>query len=122
MPTVAIVEDDQAIVQMYRMKFVAEGFEVHTASDGAEGLEIIKQHKPDIVLLDLMMPTMTGDEMLSKLRATNWGKDIKVIVLTNMGEAEAPASVKGNSVEGFIVKAEMTPKQVTETVKSVLDS
>ena len=68
MPKIAIIEDDQAISQMYRMKFEAEGFAVETAANGKLGLELIDKMRPDIILLDLMMPEMTGDEMLVKLR------------------------------------------------------
>src|ERR1019366_10277172 len=94
MAKVAIVEDDQAISQMYRFKFELDGFEVETAENGKLGLELIERMKPDIVLLDLMMPEMTGDEMLAKMRTTPWGKHIKVIVLTNRGEQELPEELK----------------------------
>lgn len=117
---IAIVEDDIAIVQMYRMKFETEGFTVVTANDGKAGLQLIEIEKPDIVLLDLMMPEMRGDEMLVAMRQTDWGKKIKVLVLTNMGETEAPASLAENAVLGYIVKAEMTPKEVADIVKSSL--
>jgi two-component system alkaline phosphatase synthesis response regulator PhoP len=113
---IAIVEDDAAISQMYRIKFEAEGYEVETAENGQLGLELIKEMKPDIVLLDLMMPVMDGEEMLTKLRQETWGKDIKVIILTNMGESEAPASIKDMHVEAFILKANMTPRQVAKLV------
>jgi DNA-binding response OmpR family regulator len=119
---IAIIEDDQAISQMYRIKFEAEGYEVETAENGKLGLELTEKMRPDIVLLDLMMPEMTGDEMLQKLRKTEWGKDIKVIILTNMGEQEAPDSIKQLNVRRFIVKAEMTPRQVAEMVKQELSS
>jgi CheY-like chemotaxis protein len=76
--------------------------------------------KPDIILLDLMMPEMNGDEMLTLLRKTDWGKDIKVIILTNMGESEAPDTLKELGVSAFIVKANMTPRQVAELVKNQL--
>lgn len=102
------------------MKFEVEGFQVETASNGKVGLELIENMKPDIILLDLMMPEMNGDEMLEKLRSTDWGKHIKVIVLTNVGEEEAPASMKTLEVRRFIVKAEMTPRQVAEMVKAEL--
>lgn len=117
---IAIVEDDQAISQMYRLKFEAEGFEVETAGNGKLGLELAESMRPDIILLDLMMPEMNGDEMLEKLRATDWGKNVRVIILTNMGEQEAPESVKKLNVRRFIVKAEMTPRQVAEMVKAEL--
>jgi len=120
MAKVAIVEDDQAISQMYRFKFEAEGYEVETAENGKLGLELVEKMKPDIVLLDLMMPEMNGDEVLAKMRASSWGKDIKVVVLTNMGEQEIPESVKKLGVSHVILKAAMTPRQVAEVVKTEL--
>lgn len=114
---VAIVEDDQAISQMYRIKFEAEGLEVETAANGKLGLELAEKMKPDIILLDLMMPEMTGEVMLQKMRETAWGKDIRVIILTNMGEQEAPPILRELGVKKFIVKAEMTPRQVAEMIK-----
>lgn len=122
MAKVAIVEDDLAIAQMYRIKFESEGFDVETAENGKLGLELAEKMKPDIILLDLMMPEMTGDQTLKKIRATSWGKDIKVIILTNMGEQEAPPILKELGVRRFIVKAEMTPRQVAEMVKKELAS
>jgi DNA-binding response OmpR family regulator len=117
---IAIIEDDVAIVQMYRIKFESEGFAVQTAGDGKAGLELVKSFNPDIILLDLMMPQMGGADMLAALRKQPGGEKYKVIILTNMGENEAPASIRDLGVSAFIVKAEMTPKQVAEEVKSVL--
>ena len=117
---IAIIEDDAAIAQMYRMKFEAEGYKIETAENGKLGLDLAKEMRPDMILLDLMMPEMNGDEMLAKLRNTDWGKNIKVIILTNMGEQEAPAGLKDLGVEAFIVKADMTPRQVAELVKKHL--
>lgn len=119
---VAIIEDDIAISQMYRLKFETEGYDVQTADNGRLGLELIEAFHPDIILLDLMMPEMTGDEMLVELRKKPWGKDITVIILTNMGEEEAPKSLKELGVHSFIVKAEMTPRQVAERVKTALEA
>lgn len=117
---IAIIEDDAAIAQMYRMKFEADGFIVETAENGKLGLQLAEEMRPDVILLDLMMPEMNGDEMLVKLRATDWGKTTKVIILTNMGEQEAPASLKDLDVLNFIVKADMTPRQVAELVQKYL--
>ncbi|QQS18604.1 response regulator [Candidatus Saccharibacteria bacterium] len=117
---IAIVEDDLAISMMYRIKFEAEGFAVETAANGKLGLELIESMKPDIILLDLMMPVMTGHEMLAELRKTSWGKDIKVIILTNSGEEQAPPNLKELDIRRYIVKAEMTPRQVAEMVKTEL--
>ena len=120
MSKIAIIEDDQAISQMYRFKFEAEGYTVETAGNGKLGLELAEKMKPDIILLDLMMPEMNGDEALEKIRATPWGKDIKVIILTNMGEQEIPPKVKELGVSGVILKADMTPRQVADVVKQKL--
>lgn len=117
---IAIIEDDQAISQMYRFKFEAEGFDVQTAENGKIGLELLNAQRPDIVLLDLMMPEMTGDVMLAKLRAEKWGKTMKVIILTNMGEQEIPPKVKELGVSAVILKADMTPRQVAELVRKEL--
>jgi CheY-like chemotaxis protein len=120
MTKIAIIEDDQAICQMYRFKFEAEGYEVETAENGRLGLELVEGMRPDVILLDMMMPEMTGDEMLEKLRATPWGKSIKVIILTNIGEQEIPPRVHQLGVSAIILKADMTPRQVAELVKEQL--
>ena len=117
---IAIIEDDLAISQMYRIKFEAEGMTVETAENGKLGLELAEKMKPDIILLDLMMPEMNGDEMLQKLRSTDWGKNIKVVILTNMGEQEIPKDVKDLGVSAVILKADMTPRQVAEIIKQQL--
>jgi len=117
---IAIVEDDQAISQMYRIKFEAEGYEVETAENGQLGLALVQHMQPNIILLDLMMPVMSGEEMLARLRQTSWGKDIKVIILTNRGEQEIPSEVKQYGVTAIILKADMTPRQVAELVKAKL--
>ncbi len=121
MKKIAIIEDDQAISQMYRMKFENDGYEVETAENGKIGLELVEKMKPDIILLDIMMPEMTGDEMLKKLRDEPWGKNIKVLVLTNIGEQELPKSLSTMDVLGIIMKAELTPRQVSLRVKSELE-
>lgn len=118
---IAIIEDDQAISQMYRIKFEAEGYEVETAENGKIGFELAKDMHPDLILLDLMMPEMNGDECLMKIRKEPWGKDVKVIILTNMGEQEAPSVLHTLNVLTFIVKANMTPRQVAQLAKKYLE-
>ena len=120
MTKIAIIEDDQAISQMYRFKFEAEGYDVQTAENGKLGLQLAESMKPDVILLDLMMPEMNGDKMLERMRATDWGKNIKVIVLTNMGEQEIPPRLRELGVSGIILKADMTPRQVADVVKKQL--
>ncbi len=119
MTKIAIIEDDPTINQMYRMKFEAAGFEVATASDGAIGIQIVESFKPDIILLDIQMPHMRGDEALTHIRATN--KTVPVIILTNLGKEEAPVALKSLGVSSYIVKAEFTPSQVVGHVKQTLN-
>jgi len=120
MTKIAIVEDDAVISQMYRMKFESEGFDVQLAMDGEQGIALVESFKPDIVLLDLQMPIMNGDEALEIIRSKPWGKKIPVIILTNVGLEEAPKSLKSLGVQSYIVKANLTPRQVVQQVQDAL--
>ncbi len=120
MTKIAIIEDDAVISQMYRMKFEADGFDVQVADNGKSGIEMVESFTPDMILLDLQMPEMTGDEALKKIRAQPWGKNIPVIVLTNLGVEESPKSLKELGIHSYIVKAEFTPSQVVARVKEAL--
>lgn len=120
MTRIAIIEDDPTIRQMYRMKFEADGFDVRLAENGSVGVKLVQDFTPDIVLLDLQMPEMGGVEALTILRENTWGKDIPVIILTNLGEEEAPAELEKLHVSDYIVKANMTPRQVVLKVKDVI--
>ena len=121
MTKIAIIEDDAVISQMYRMKFEAEGYEVQMAANGRLGVELVEKMRPDIILLDLRMPEMDGAEALSQIRKHDWGKNIPVMVLTNVGEEEAPKELDHLNVLSYIVKADLTPRQVTERVKEALE-
>lgn len=121
MTKIAIIEDDQVINQMYRMKFEAAGFDVATASDGEAGVAMVEKFKPSIILLDLQMPHMNGTEALEVIRKSSWGAKIPVIILTNLGEEEAPKSLRTLGIHSYIVKAELTPSQVVARVKEALD-
>lgn len=120
MTKIAIIEDDQVISQMYRMKFEADGFEVQLADNGKQGVAMVKSFLPDIILLDLQMPNMNGEEALIQIRAADWGKQIPVIILTNLGEEEAPKSLRSLGILSYIVKADLTPRQVVARVKEAL--
>lgn len=117
---VAVVEDDQAIQLMYKLKLEREGFTVATASDGRSGLEMVKTFRPDLILLDLIMPGMHGDEMLTRLREQEWASAIRVVVLTNLSKSEAPQSLRFLHVDRYVVKAHHTPAQVVDVVREIL--
>jgi DNA-binding response OmpR family regulator len=120
MTKIAIIEDDPVINQMYRMKFEADGFEVQLADDGKRGIAMVEGFNPDIILLDLQMPNVDGEGALKEIRAHDWGKDIPVIILTNLGEEEAPKSLRTLGIHSYIVKADLTPRQVVGRVKEAL--
>lgn len=121
MTKIAIIEDDPVISQMYRMKFEADGFEVGIADNGLRGVEMVEKFRPDLILLDLQMPQMNGAEALAEMRSHDWGKTIPVLILTNLGREEAPDELKSLDVSSYIVKADLTPKQVVARVKSTLN-
>lgn len=117
---VAIIEDEPTIVEMYKLKFDKEGYDVRTAGDGNEGIKLIEEFNPDIVLLDLMMPNKTGIEMLEELRGKEGGQQVKVMVLTNVGDDATTSQVYRLAPIDYIVKSEMTPQQVFERVQHAL--
>ena len=120
MTKIAIIEDDPVISQMYRMKFEADGFDVQLANNGKIGVVLVEKFHPDIILMDLQMPEMNGVDALKVIRKNGWGKDIPTIILTNLGQEEAPKELNSMNIHSYIVKAELTPRQVVERVKEAL--
>jgi len=121
MTKIAIIEDDAVISQMYRMKFESDGFDVQLANNGEAGVSLVEHFSPDIILMDLQMPEMDGATALANIRKNKWGKDVPVIILTNLGEEEAPKEIRSLGIHSYIVKAELTPRQVVQRVKQALN-
>lgn len=115
---ILIVEDDKILLEMYQDKFLKENFAVITAENGKIGLERTLTEKPDIILLDLMMPVMDGKRMLSKLRDFPQFKKLPVIVLTNAGEVDNIKETQryDNACE-FLIKSNVSVEEVVERVK-----
>lgn len=122
MTKIAIIEDDPVISQMYRMKFESDGFDVQLANNGELGVDLVEQFTPDIILLDLQMPEMDGAAALQHIRKNEHGRNTPVIILTNLGAEEAPKEIHNLGIHSYIVKAELTPRQVVERVKEALES
>jgi CheY-like chemotaxis protein len=117
---IALIEDDRAIVQMYTMRFgFSDDLEVKVANDGAGGLELIKTYHPDVILLDMMMPTMSGAEMLTKLRDLPNGKAYRVIALTNMKDDDIMDRIHELGVQAYLVKAEVPPEKIEAKVREL---
>lgn len=122
MTKIVIIEDDPTISQMYRMKFEADGFDVRMAANGRIGVDAVKSFRPDVILLDIQMPEMDGAEALEHIRADEFSKETPVIVLTNLGEEEAPPEMRLLGIHSYIVKANYTPRQVVAQVKEVIEA
>jgi len=105
---------------MYKTKFEMEGFKVITAEDGFKGFQLAKEGKPDIILLDILLPKMDGFEVLEKVRSSKDTKDIPVILLTNLGQKEDVKKGLDRGANGYLIKAHFMPSEVVEKVKSVL--
>ena len=118
--TILIVEDDEPIRGLYEAKFTQQGYQVTTAINGLDGYAKAEANPPDIILLDLRMPLMTGDEMLAKLRSTDWGSTIRVVILTNISKAEAPMSLRYLHVDRYVTKVHHTPAQIVAIVREIL--
>jgi DNA-binding response OmpR family regulator len=117
---IAVVEDETPIRELYRAKLTLSGYDVRTATNGVEGLKLAEEFQPDLILLDIRMPQMSGDEMLARMREQEWGADARVIILTNLSKDEAPSVLRFLSVDRYIVKAHHTPKQIVDIVDEIL--
>jgi len=117
---ILIIEDEVAIAAMYKFKLEHSGYEVMCVHNGKDGLALAKQSNPSLVLLDLRMPVMSGDEILARMRATEWGSLPRVIILTNISKDEAPSRLRFLNVDRYIVKAHHTPAQIVDIVREVL--
>lgn len=118
---ILLLEDDEAIREMYRIKFEHAGIEVTVAEDGKQALIYAVRMRPDLLLLDLKTPTIKGEEVLQKIQKLPWSKSMKVIVLTNISYNEAPKLLQKLHFDRYVVKAHHTPAQVLRIVKEVLD-
>lgn len=120
MAKIVLVEDDQMLAEIYQTRLAMAGHDCEVAHDGASGLELIKKLVPDLALLDLMLPQMSGDAILKAMRESEWGKKIKAIFLTNISESEAPEGIQELGFERYIVKANLANNELAEIVNSTL--
>lgn len=117
---VFVVEDDVFLANIYKTKFEMEGFKISMADNGETGLAEIKKKKPDIVLLDILMPKMDGFVVLEKLKADEATKNIPVILLTNLGQRDDVEKGLQMGAAGYLIKAHFKPSEVVDKVKEVL--
>lgn len=116
-----LVEDDPLLINMYQTKFSHEGFQVYTATDGEVGLTLAKAEKPDIIILDIMMPKMDGIEVLRRLKNDPNFSQIPILMLSNLSEMAKQKEAFELGAKEFLVKANLTPTQVVEKIKLYLN-
>ena len=116
---IVLVEDDVMLAEIYQTRIQLAGYDCSVANDGMSGLLLIQRVIPDLALLDLMLPQMSGDDILRQMRKSDWGKDIKAIFLTNISEAEAPEGLSELGFERYIVKANINNNQLAEIIDEV---
>jgi DNA-binding response OmpR family regulator len=121
MVKIAIVEDEEAIANMFATEFTNAGFEVKTAENGQTGMVLLQQWKPDIALVDLLMPVMSGQQLIEEVRATDWGKTLLIMALTNLSQPEAGLELGSSGFDDYAVKVYYTPKQLREKVTKLLE-
>ena len=119
-PKLVIVEDNVSLAEIYKVRMEILGYTCFTANDGEIALQVIEKERPDLVLLDLMIPKIAGDQVLATMRANDWGKDIKVLIISNLNESEAPAGLRDLGIAGYAVKANLADNDLDNLVDTIL--
>ncbi|MBI5654551.1 response regulator [Candidatus Uhrbacteria bacterium] len=117
MKKILIVEDEVLLLNTLASQLSGAEFEVTTATDGKAGLEAALKERPDLILLDLLMPIMDGLTMLAKLREDTWGKTAVVFILTNFSTDERLEKAKQLGTEQYLVKSDLKLSEIVDKVK-----
>jgi len=117
---ILVIEDDFFVRDLYDRELTREGFKISTAEDGAEGLLKAIEEKPDLILLDIMLPKMSGLDVLKKVKEKEGVKEIPVVLLTNLGQDNVIREGFSLGAVGYLIKAAYTPSQIIEEVKKFL--
>jgi CheY-like chemotaxis protein len=120
MKTILLVEDDPFVVDIYTTKLESAGFSVEVAEDGEEALRKLKEKKPDLMILDIVLPNIDGWELLKMIRSELGMEDLKVVVLSNLSQKEEVQKGLALGVIRHFVKASFTPSEVVEEIKKIL--
>lgn len=120
MKKILIIEDEKIIRDVLVKIFTKEGFSVLEAADGEAGLAVAEKESPDIILLDIILPKIHGLAVLSRLRDSEWGKNIPVIILTNLSDSASVAEALAGGVYEFLVKKDWTLDEIVAKVREKL--
>lgn len=120
MAKILLVDDDPFILDMYVLKLKDSGFTVETAASGKEGLSKIKSFEPDLLLLDIVMPSMDGFDVLQELKKNPPVPLPKIVLLSNLGQKEDVERGLSLGADDYLVKANFTPAEVVQKIREVL--
>lgn len=118
---ILLVEDDSFLAGMYVTKLNLEGFKVTLKSDGEEALEAVKNESPDLILLDIVLPKKSGFDVLKEIKSDPKLKDIRVILLTNLGQREDVTKGLQLGADDYLIKAHFMPSEVVEKIKKLMN-
>jgi CheY-like chemotaxis protein len=118
---ILLIEDDKFLRELMNKKLMTLGYDVVSAADGESGLVMIKETKPDVVLLDLILPGINGFEVLEKAKQDPEIANIPVVILSNLGQGEDIEKGLALGAKDFLVKAHFTPQEIVNKLKSILD-
>jgi CheY-like chemotaxis protein len=121
MAKILLVEDDNNLREIYEARLMAEGYDIVSARDGEEALSVAIKEKPDLVISDVMMPKISGFDMLDILRTTEETKNVKVIMMTALSQAEDKARAEKLGADRYLVKSQVTLEDVAKVAKEVLE-
>jgi two-component system, OmpR family, response regulator AdeR len=122
MAKLLLIEDDIYVQRMYQRMFGHESFDLIFASNGLEGLEHAQKLKPNLILLDILLPGLSGLEVLERLKAEGDTRDIPIFILSNLADEATIEAAKKLGAEEYIVKADFSPEQVVEEVKKYISA
>lgn len=117
---ILIVEDDVFLADLYKTKFTLEGFKVSAAYDGEKGLELAKKVEPDVILLDLVLPKMSGFDVLREIKLDKKVRDVPVILLTNLSQKSDVEKGLKLGADDYLIKAHFMPSEVVEKIKKLV--
>lgn len=117
---ILIIEDDPLISKMYAEKLARDGFQTEIAGNGTDGLKKLKASPPDLVILDIMMPQMSGIEVIDEMKKDTQLENIPIIVLSNLSESPDIEKAKKRGIKEYLVKSDLDPEDVSNTVKKYL--
>lgn len=122
MKSILLVEDDPFLIDIYQSKLKEKGFDVNVAEEGKQAWELLRKKKPDLLLLDIVLPNMDGWEIIKKIKEDARLKDLKVIILSNLGQKDEVEKGINLGAVKYMIKARFTPTEIVQEIEKILNN